>query len=95
MRSSLPVLIYQGQDDAYTNPSGTMRWVEELNFPYSYQFRDQNLRAWRVDGKLYGTMKNSGSLSFMVVHNAGHYVGQDNPEAAYYMARDWIAANNK
>lgn len=40
-------------------------------------------------------MKNSGSLTFMIVHNAGHYVAQDNPEAAYYMARDWIAANNK
>lgn len=40
-----------------------------------------------------GSIKSVNKLTYMVVNNAGHYVPQDNAEAAYYMFRDWIKAN--
>lgn len=94
LRYSVPVLVYQGQDDAYVNPAGAMRWTDELNHPFAVQYRNLNLQPWIVNGVMFGSYKTSGKLTFNMMHNAGHYVPQDQPEAAYYMAKNWITINN-
>lgn len=35
--------------------------------------------GWRVNGKMLGSKKSKGKLTYIVVNNAGHYVPQDNP----------------
>lgn len=67
-----------------------MRWIEELRFEKDQDFRDKTLQAWKVGGVMLGSIKNAGKLTFVVVNNAGHYVPKDNPEAAYYLFRDWL-----
>ncbi len=42
---------------------------------------------------MLGSKKSYGKLTYIVVNNAGHYVPQDNPEAALYMIRDFINTN--
>lgn len=32
LKEEIPVLIYQGQDNAYVNPTGGLKWVDELNY---------------------------------------------------------------
>lgn len=93
MNSKIPILLYQGQDDAYSNPTGAMRWIEELRYANSQEFRDKNLQAWKVNGIMFGSTKSAGKLTFTIVNKAGHYVAKDNPEAAYYMFSNWIKSN--
>jgi len=36
LNQGIAVLIYQGQDDAYVNNPGAMKWVDELTFTNSH-----------------------------------------------------------
>lgn len=83
LTSNISVLIYQGQDNAYVNVPGTMKWVDELNYPYSHEFRHANFAAFKSGNTMLGSKKSAGNLNFVIVNNAGHYIPQDNPEAAY------------
>lgn len=83
LTSNISVLIYQGQDNAYVNVPGTMKWVDELNYPYSNEFRHANFSAFKSGNTMLGSKKSAGNLNFVIVNNAGHYIPQDNPEAAY------------
>jgi len=90
---NIPVLVYQGQDDAYANPAGAIKWVDELNYSNSREFRNKDFQAWRVGNKMMGSKKSAGKLTYMVINNSGHYVPRDNPEAALYMVREFMNAN--
>ena len=39
LNNGIPVMIYNGQDDLIVQNPGTMRWVEELNYPDAEVFR--------------------------------------------------------
>ena len=93
LASGIAVLIYQGQDDAYTSPTGTLRWLEEINYRNTVAFNDKQLIPWVANGVMFGTYKSAGKLSFVLMHNAGHYTAKDSPEGMYYLLRDWTRNN--
>lgn len=91
--AGLPVLVYQGQDDLIVSPSGTIKWVDELNYSESKKFRNSNLAAWTINGKIVGSSKSAGKLTLTIVHNAGHFVPVRAPLASYQMAKQFIEAS--
>lgn len=87
---SVPILIYNGQDDLIVQSAGTMKWVEKLQYRDSQKFLDTDFSVWKVDNEVVGSKKSAGLLSFYIVNNAGHMVPMDSPKAALNMASSFI-----
>lgn len=92
--AKIPVWVYQGQDDLIVSNSGTMKWVDEINYSNSKDFRNKNFSQFKVNGALVALTKSSGKLTFTVFLNAGHFAAADSPSAVYEMAKQFISANS-
>lgn len=86
----LPVLIYNGQMDLIVSTPGTMRWAEKIFYKDASEFKKKLFDAWKINGKMVGTMKSAGLLEMRIVFNAGHMVPMDQPEAALDMATAFV-----
>lgn len=95
LSKDLPVLIYNGQNDIIVETPGTLRWVEQIVYKDQDAFRNTDFSVWKVDGKVAGSQKSAGKLSFKIVNNAGHLVPMDQGYNALSMVRDFITANTK
>lgn len=93
LSKDLPVLIYNGQNDIIVETPGTLRWVEQIVYKDHDAFRSTDFSVWKVDGKVAGSQKSAGKLSFKIVNNAGHLVPMDQGYNALSMVRDFIKAS--
>lgn len=88
---TIPVLIYNGQDDLIVTSPGTMTWVEKLNWVNATEFVNTNFDVWTDSQKnVVGYKKRVGNLEMRIVNKAGHMVPQDQPVNALDMATDFI-----
>jgi cathepsin A (carboxypeptidase C) len=89
----IPVLIYAGEADFICNYLGNHAWTEALEWPGKKAFNRVELEKLKLGGKgdEIGTVKASGNLTFMTIHEAGHMVPYDQPEASLDFLNRWIA----
>lgn len=94
LEKKLPFLIYNGQNDLICSTPGTLRWVYNLNFANSEEYKKKDLTVWKLkSGKVAGYSKSAGFLELVLVNNAGHLVPTDQPEAALEMLTNFVEAH--
>jgi carboxypeptidase C (cathepsin A) len=79
LSKNVPVLVYNGQDDLIVQSAGTMKWVDKLRYANIEEFKSSLFTAWKINGKIVGSIKSAGLLEFRIVNNAGHLVPMDCP----------------
>lgn len=90
-KNTLPIIIYNGQDDLIVTNAGTMSWVEKLQWSGASEFTSMNFNLW-TDAKnnVIGYHKRYGPLELRIVNKAGHLVPMDQPSSAIDMAYSFI-----
>ncbi|KAG8372892.1 hypothetical protein BUALT_Bualt12G0114400 [Buddleja alternifolia] len=84
------VLLYQGQCDLLDGVVSNLAWIKKMKWEGIKRFLEAERKVWRVDGKLAGYVQKSGSLSNVVVMNAGHLVPSDQHVNSQVMIQDWV-----
>ncbi|KAG0698708.1 Alpha/Beta hydrolase protein [Suillus ampliporus] len=93
------LLVYAGNADMMCNYMGNERWVEQLDTIFVDEFSTAETEQWITmrSGKVAGTVRSAGgggagagNVTFVTVHDAGHMVPYDQPEAALDMITRWI-----
>ncbi|KAG1731604.1 Alpha/Beta hydrolase protein [Suillus paluster] len=93
------LLVYAGNADMMCNYIGNERWVEQLDSIFLDEFSTAETEQWVTmrSGKVAGTVRSAGArgsgagnVTFVTVHDAGHMVPYDQPEAALDMITRWI-----
>ena len=67
-------MIYAGDQDLICNWLGNLRWVDALPWGGAADWAATDDCEWHVDGEPAGRIRQSGTLSFVKVYNAGHMV---------------------
>ncbi|KAJ3934630.1 MAG: carboxypeptidase C [Lentinula lateritia] len=93
------LLVYAGNADMMCNFIGNERWVEQLDTKFYHEFAAAQSIPWITleSGVLAGTVRSAGrggfgagNVTFVTVHEAGHMVPYDQPEAALDLITRWI-----
>ncbi|KIJ61414.1 hypothetical protein HYDPIDRAFT_115872 [Hydnomerulius pinastri MD-312] len=93
------LLVYAGNADMMCNYIGNERWLEVLETKFLDEFTSAPTEQWVTmhSGKAAGTVRSAGgggsgagNVTFVTVHEAGHMVPYDQPEAALDMITRWI-----
>lgn len=93
------LLVYAGNADMMCNYMGNERWVEQLDTIFLDEFSTATTEQWVTmrSGKVAGTVRSAGgggsgagNVTFVTVHESGHMVPYDQPEAALDMMTRWI-----
>ncbi|CAN6992108.1 unnamed protein product [Brassica rapa subsp. trilocularis] len=91
LEDGINLLVYAGEYDLICNwLAGNSRWVNAMEWSGQENFKATNEVPFVVDGKEAGKLKSYGQLSFLKVHDAGHMVPMDQPEAALKMLKRWM-----
>lgn len=100
LAAGVRVLIYAGNADFMCNYIGNEQWMIALESPFQSEFVAAPLQDWRtlsgvVAGKVRtaggGEKFGAGNFTYVVVHDAGHMVPFDQPEAALDLFVRWIS----
>ncbi|XP_071709904.1 serine carboxypeptidase-like [Rutidosis leptorrhynchoides] len=89
LEDGIKMLVYAGEYDLICNWLGNSRWVHAMEWSGKEQFKSSSEVRFAVSGSDAGLLKSYGPLSFLKVHNAGHMVPMDQPEAALEMLKRW------
>ncbi|KAJ7489370.1 serine carboxypeptidase [Mycena latifolia] len=90
------LLVYAGNTDMVCNYFGKERWITQLETDFHGEFSVAPHRAWYTSksGTLAGSARsagtNGGNVTFVLIHDAGHLMPHDQPEAAFDMFNRWI-----
>lgn len=84
------VLLYQGQCDLRDGVVSSLAWMRKMKWDGIGEFLEAERKVWQVDGSLAGYVQRYGSLSHVVVMNAGHLVPTDQAVNARAMIEDWV-----
>nr|GME18570.1 serine carboxypeptidase-like [Ipomoea batatas] len=91
LEDGINLLIYAGEYDFICNwLAGNWRWVQALQWSGKRGYGAAPNVTFSVDGKEKGIQKSYGPLTFLKVHDAGHMVPMDQPEASLEMLRRWM-----
>lgn len=90
LEQGIQVLIYAGEDDFICNWLGNWRWVNAMVWSGQPSFNSSSQVSWQVNGSEAGILTSSGALNFLKVHNSGHMVPMDQPQAALSMITQFI-----
>ncbi|KAL9275033.1 Serine carboxypeptidase-like-like protein [Drosera capensis] len=90
LEQGIQVLIYAGEDDFICNWLGNWRWVNAMLWSGQQSFNSSSQVSWQVNGSEAGILTSSGALNFLKVHNSGHMVPMDQPQAALSMITQFI-----
>eukprot|EP01122_Echinamoeba_exundans_P003223 TRINITY_DN13351_c0_g1_i1.p1 TRINITY_DN13351_c0_g1~~TRINITY_DN13351_c0_g1_i1.p1 ORF type:complete len:424 (+),score=116.62 TRINITY_DN13351_c0_g1_i1:59-1330(+) len=86
--TSMPVVFYNGEYDLVCNHYGTAALLNSMQWPGQNQFINANNHTVSTpNGQAWGTVRNSGNLTYIRVFNAGHMVPHDQPAAALDLLR--------
>ncbi|OAY84574.1 Serine carboxypeptidase 3, partial [Ananas comosus] len=89
LEDGINMLIYAGEYDLICNWLGNSRWVHSMEWSGQKDFVSSSEVPFTVDGVEAGVLKSHGPLSFLKVHDAGHMVPMDQPNAALEMLKRW------
>ncbi|KAH9945738.1 Alpha/Beta hydrolase protein [Amylocystis lapponica] len=93
------LLVYAGNADMMCNFIGNERWVEQLETRFNAEFAAADSVPWVTTetGRVSGVVRSAGgqgdragNVTFVAVHEAGHMVPYDQPEAALDLITRWI-----
>ena len=89
----LPILIYNGDKDYICNWIGGLYWTSALVWEGQQEYKSTDFEYWLTDdgANVAGECKKFANLTFLVVHDAGHMVPMDQPQAALEMIEQFIA----
>jgi len=73
------VLIYVGANDYACNYIGNEKWTLNLEWTGKEEFVRQDLREWKVDGKVAGKTRKAKGFTFATIDGAGHMVRMQSP----------------
>ncbi len=90
MSKNVPILVYNGQDDLIVQSAGTMKWVDKLRYSKIDDFKKSLFTAWKINGKVVGSVKSAGLLELRIVNKAGHLVPMDCPEVALDLVTSFV-----
>jgi len=75
LRDKIPVLVYAGEFDSKDGPVGQERWIRELQFSEAEEFWAQAPSLyWLRTGEMGGYSRAAGTMNFLTVPRAGHFV---------------------
>ncbi|KAI3708569.1 hypothetical protein L2E82_37825 [Cichorium intybus] len=89
LEDGIKLLVYAGEYDLICNWLGNSRWVQAMEWSGTKEFGASPELPFKVSGSEAGLLKTYGPLSFLKVHDAGHMVPMDQPEAALEMLKRW------
>ncbi|EKM61756.1 uncharacterized protein PHACADRAFT_248586 [Phanerochaete carnosa HHB-10118-sp] len=93
------LLVYAGNADMVCNFMGNEAWVEEFGNKFHDEFAKSVEKPWFTleSGRQAGVVRSAGgdgftagNVTFVQVHEAGHMVPYDQPEAALDLYMRWI-----
>ncbi|KAG8870237.1 hypothetical protein FRB98_001762 [Tulasnella sp. 332] len=99
LSDGIRLLIYAGNADFMCNAIGNLEWMQKLENPFLEEFNNNGLVPWQVlkTGRIAGMVKSAGGggfsaghYTYVVIHEAGHMVPYDQPEAALDMFARWL-----
>ncbi|XP_027163790.1 serine carboxypeptidase-like [Coffea eugenioides] len=90
LEDGIKLLVYAGEYDLICNWLGNSRWVHAMEWSGQNEFKSSPEVPFVVDSSEAGLLKNHGPLSFLKVHDAGHMVPMDQPQAALEMLKRWM-----
>jgi len=74
LERGVKILIYVGKNDWSCNHIGNEKWTMELEWTGKKEFTSQELREWKVAGKVAGETRSAKGLTFATIRGAGHMV---------------------
>ncbi|OLL24784.1 Carboxypeptidase Y [Neolecta irregularis DAH-3] len=92
LEQGMPILIYAGEADYICNWKGCLAWVESLEWSGSLEFSSTSFSKFGGE-KNWGLVKSYANLTFLIIHDSGHFVPLNAPEAASVMIDQWISGN--
>lgn len=87
LEDGIQLLVYAGEYDLICNWLGNSRWVSAMDWSGKESYATASSRKFLVNGVEAGVFTNSGPLTFLKVHDAGHMVPMDQPKASLEMIR--------
>ena len=70
--------LFSGTEDMAVTTLGTLRFLNELNFPIKEKWK-----KWKYDGQVVGMEQSyDNNLHFITIKGSGHMVPEDNPKVA-------------
>ncbi|QSL66442.1 hypothetical protein MERGE_000822 [Pneumocystis wakefieldiae] len=98
LEADLKVLIFAGDQDVICNWYGVSAWVHAMKWDGSEAFNKLDFRTWRLSRKLgnklkgtvAGQVKHHDGLTLLRVRDAGHAVGETQPEYNFEMYLRWL-----
>ncbi|KAM1447679.1 hypothetical protein COP1_006532 [Malus domestica] len=93
LEDGIKLLVYAGEYDFICNWLGNSKWVHAMEWSGQKAFGAAQTVPFKVAGAEAGLLKSHGPLAFLKVHDAGHMVPMDQPEAALQMLTNWMQGN--
>ncbi|CCM06004.1 uncharacterized protein FIBRA_08247 [Fibroporia radiculosa] len=99
IEDGVKLLVYAGTADMMCNFIGNERWVEQLETSFHKEFAASQPLPWVTTetGSVAGVVRSAGgggntagNVTFVAVHEAGHMVPYDQPEAALDLVVKWL-----
>lgn len=89
----IPVLIYAGDADYICNWLGNKAWTDALEWAGHDEYKGKPLGDILLggNGNVTGQVKNHGGLAFIAIHEAGHMLPYDQPEAGLDFFNRWLS----
>ncbi|EAR93047.2 serine carboxypeptidase family protein (macronuclear) [Tetrahymena thermophila SB210] len=91
VEANIEVLIYSGDLDIMCNYLGGEQWTHNFEWKNKNQFQAESYQNVTMNGQVIGKVKSVSNFSFHVVHEAGHMVSKDQPEAALQLINNFIS----
>ncbi|XP_055837109.1 venom serine carboxypeptidase-like [Episyrphus balteatus] len=88
------VWIYNGQLDIIVAYPLTMNYLQKLKFNAAEKYKEAKRAIWWVDGEIAGYKKEAGSLTELLVRDAGHMAPMDQPKWVFDLISNFTETNN-
>ncbi|KAK5641124.1 hypothetical protein RI129_009671 [Pyrocoelia pectoralis] len=90
LQNNLDVLVFHGQLDIMVPYNTVVNYMNRLIFPGKSDYDNARKRPWKVGEKIAGFVRKGGSLTEVVVINAGHYATRDQPEHIHDLVKKFV-----
>jgi serine carboxypeptidase-like clade I len=70
------MLFISGDNDAIVPTQGTQKWINELNWEVTEEWRPYFYKITSSNKQLVGYIEQRGNFTLATVHNAGHFISK-------------------
>eukprot|EP01134_Creolimax_fragrantissima_P007109 CFRG7109T1 len=95
LEDNLDVLIYAGEADYICNWMGNNAWTLALPWHGHDGFNSAEVKDWKVNDKVMGTVRSFDNFKFLTIADAGHMVPMDQPESAQFMLDEFLSGDKQ